>query len=86
LKTVFVSCNIFQSGGTESASDIDELIRTRQFDVALAQVNNLLQEHPGDASARLFKGYLLIECGRNDEAISIYSELIEEFQDLQNPT
>jgi len=82
LKTVLLAAIFSNPAAAESASDIDELIRTRQFDVALAQVNNLLQEHPGDASARLFKGYLLIECGRNDEAISIYSELIEEFPGL----
>jgi tetratricopeptide (TPR) repeat protein len=76
------------SMGTAHANSVQEasrLLRQGQPAQALEQVDRFLADKPKDAQARFLKGTILVELGKNAEAISIFTKLTEDYPELPEP-
>src|SRR5690349_15236952 len=52
---------------------------------ALERVNAFIAQHPKDARARFLKGVILAEQNKNAEAITVFTDLSEEYPELPEP-
>ena len=77
------------AGGAAHASDplqeAQNHARQGQWAPALERVDQYLASRPRDAQARLLKGVILAELNRQNDALSVFSKLAEEFPDLPEP-
>ena len=52
---------------------------------AMAEVDRLLAESPGDAETRFLKGILYADMGRSQQAIEVFAGLTHDFPELPEP-
>ncbi len=71
-----------------AADELDDsarLLRQGKLPEALAQVERYLTAHPTNARARFLKGVVLTEQQKSDEAIAVFSTLVEDYPELPEP-
>ncbi|MBA2351724.1 MAG: tetratricopeptide repeat protein [Burkholderiales bacterium] len=71
-----------------SADEFDNsgrLLQQGKLPEALAQIEAYLTAHPKDARARFLKGVVLTGQQKSDEAIAVFSALIEDYPELPEP-
>lgn len=69
----------------QSTARIEQLVSSRQFDTALAQVNAHLKQYPRDAQMRFMRGRILMALGRRQQAIDAFTALTQDFPELPEP-
>jgi tetratricopeptide (TPR) repeat protein len=67
------------------AAEINRLLQNGQSSEALQKVEQALAAAPKDAQMRFFKGVILSEQGKNNEAIAVFVALTEDFPELPEP-
>lgn len=73
------------SSASNALQDASRSLRQGQTTQALEEVDRFLADKPKDAQGRFLKGTILVELGRDKEAISIFNKLIEDYPDLPEP-
>ncbi|VVE09428.1 tetratricopeptide repeat protein [Pandoraea communis] len=68
-----------------SESAINKLADTGKFSDALAKIDDHLKQYPRDAQVRFTRGRVLMEMGRNAEAIDAFTALTQDFPELPEP-
>src|SRR5512133_1693215 len=79
---------ILLSGSVFAADDYQEssrLYKEGKRADALERVNAFLAQHPRDSRARFLKGVILAEQNKSAEAITVFTELTEEYPELPEP-
>ncbi len=56
-----------------------------QHEQAMGEVNKLLKNNPGDPQARFMKGLLLVQQGKDDQAIAVFTQLTADYPELPEP-
>jgi len=65
--------------------DSSRLFKEGRRTEALERVNAFLSQHPKDARARFLKGVILTELNKTDEAITVFTELTQDYPELPEP-
>ncbi|MEQ1661196.1 MAG: tetratricopeptide repeat protein [Thiobacillus sp.] len=65
--------------------DINQLFRKGDLAGALSRTNIYLTKNPKDAQARFLKGLILADQGKTNDAISVFTDLTEDFPELPEP-
>lgn len=73
------------NGMADEIQDANKLFKQGQLDEALSKVDAYLAGKPKDAQARFLKGLIVNEQGRPMEAISIFTELTNDYPELPEP-
>jgi TolA-binding protein len=60
--------------------DANQLFRQGQYDRAMERVNSYLASRPKDARGRFLKGLILTEQNKPNDAIKIFTELSQDYQ------
>ncbi|MBN4665025.1 tetratricopeptide repeat protein [Pandoraea nosoerga] len=68
-----------------SESAINKLVDKGNFGEALAKIDEHLKQYPRDAQVRFTRGRVLMEMGRNAEAIDAFTALTQDFPELPEP-
>ncbi|WP_246171262.1 tetratricopeptide repeat protein [Pandoraea eparura] len=68
-----------------SESAIDKLVAAGKYNDALAKIDEHLKQYPRDAQVRFTRGRVLMEMGRNAEAIDAFTALTQDFPELPEP-
>ncbi len=68
-----------------SVQEAEKLLRTRQPQQALENIDQFLLQNPRDAQGRFFRGLILTELGRVPEATSVFQKLTEDYPELPEP-
>ncbi|WP_374623949.1 tetratricopeptide repeat protein [Pandoraea sp.] len=68
-----------------SESAIDKLVAAGKLNDALAKSDEHLKQYPRDAQVRFTRGRVLMEMGRNAEAIDAFTALTQDFPELPEP-
>ncbi|MDR3399601.1 MAG: tetratricopeptide repeat protein [Pandoraea sp.] len=68
-----------------SESAINKLVDAGKFNDALAKIDDHLKQYPRDAQVRFTRGRVLMEMGRNAEAIDAFTALTQDFPELPEP-
>lgn len=70
---------------SDELANANELVKLKEYDRALAQVEAYLKEHPKDARGRFMKGLILAEQKKTDDAIIVFTDLTRDFPELPEP-
>jgi Flp pilus assembly protein TadD len=73
------------SAAADTSADVARLAKAGQTEAALALVDQALAATPRDPQLRFRKGVLLAEARRDAEAITVFTQLIEEYPELAEP-
>lgn len=65
--------------------DINQLFRKGDLAGALSRTNTYLVKNPKDAQARFLKGLILADQGKTNDAITVFTDLTEDFPELPEP-
>lgn len=83
---------VFASLGTTAAwaqadeyAEVNRLLRAGQFNQAMGKVDQSLATNPRDPQMRFLKGVIQTESGKPADAITTFTQLIEEFPELPEP-
>ena len=68
-----------------SESAINKLVEAGKFNDALTKIDEHLKQYPRDAQVRFTRGRVLMEMGRNAEAIDVFTALTQDFPELPEP-
>lgn len=68
-----------------SESAINKLVDAGKFSDALTKIDAHLKQYPRDAQVRFTRGRVLMEMGRNPEAIDDFTALTQDFPELPEP-
>ncbi|APD11211.1 hypothetical protein UC34_25255 [Pandoraea vervacti] len=68
-----------------SESAINKLVDAGKFSDALTKIDEHLKQYPRDAQVRFTRGRVLMEMGRNAEAIDVFTALTQDFPELPEP-
>ncbi|ANI21689.1 hypothetical protein AB870_25860 [Pandoraea faecigallinarum] len=68
-----------------SESAINKLVAAGKFDDALTKIDAHLKQYPRDAQVRFTHGRVLMEMGRNAQAIDVFTALTQDFPELPEP-
>lgn len=68
-----------------SVQEAEKLLRQKQPQQALEQIDLFLAKVPRDPQGRFFKGLILTELGRIPEATSVFQKLTEDYPELPEP-
>ncbi|VVE87941.1 tetratricopeptide repeat protein [Pandoraea bronchicola] len=68
-----------------SESAINKMVDAGKFKDALAKIDEHLKQYPRDAQVRFTRGRVLMEMGRNAEAIDDFTALTQDFPELPEP-
>ena len=74
-----------QPVAANSVQDAEKLLRQKQPQQALEQIELFLAKAPHDPQGRFFKGLILTELGRVPEATSVFQKLTEDYPELPEP-
>jgi tetratricopeptide (TPR) repeat protein len=66
-------------------TDVNRLVKARQFPEALAKVDQFLVTKPRDPQLRFFKGVIQNELGKTSEATTTFVRLTEDHPELPEP-
>jgi tetratricopeptide (TPR) repeat protein len=69
----------------DDAADVSKLLRAGQTDQAMQKVDAVLAQKPRDAQMRFFKGLILTEQGKTNDAIQVFLHLTEDYPELPEP-
>ena len=61
------------------------MLRAGQTDQAMQKVDAVLAQKPRDAQMRFFKGLILTEQGKSNDAIQVFLHLTEDYPELPEP-
>lgn len=73
------------TAGANEIQDINKLFKQNQYAQALKRVDTYLTDKPKNAPARFLKGLILTAQQKNDDAISIFLSLTEDYPELPEP-
>ncbi|WP_408630402.1 nuclear transport factor 2 family protein [Methyloversatilis thermotolerans] len=65
--------------------DAEQLFRQKQAQPALEKIESFLAQKPRDPQGRFFKGLILTELGRIQEATLVFQKLTEDYPELPEP-
>lgn len=65
--------------------DLQALVKQGQFTQALERADQMLASKPRDAQVRFLKGVVLSELNRNNDAITVFQKLTEDYPELPEP-
>ncbi|MDR2165715.1 MAG: tetratricopeptide repeat protein [Zoogloeaceae bacterium] len=68
-----------------SLPEVQRLMKQGRYPQALEQVNAYLTAHGRDAQGRFYKGLILAELNRGNEAIAVFTRLTEDYPELPEP-
>lgn len=68
-----------------SVQEAEKLLRQKQPQQALEQIDLFLARVPRDPQGRFFKGLILTELGRVPEATSVFQKLTDDYPELPEP-
>ncbi|MDP3871031.1 MAG: tetratricopeptide repeat protein [Methyloversatilis sp.] len=74
-----------QPAFANSVQEAEKLLRQKQPQQALEQIDLFLAKVPRDPQGRFFKGLILTELGRVPEATSVFQKLTEDYPELPEP-
>ena len=66
-------------------AEVSRLLRTNQYAEATAKADQFLAGKPKDPQMRFLKGVILTEQGKPQDAISMFTKLIEDYPELPEP-
>jgi tetratricopeptide (TPR) repeat protein len=69
----------------DDAQDVSKMIRAGQNDQAMQRIDAVLAQKPRDAQMRFFKGLILTEEGKSNDAIQVFLHLTEDYPELPEP-
>jgi Flp pilus assembly protein TadD len=69
----------------DGVDDAANLYQQGNETAALERVERYLVDRPNDARARFLKAQLLVRQGRTDEAIALYTAIIDDYPELAEP-
>ena len=69
----------------DDVADINKLMKSGQWPEAMQKADSYLAQHPKDAQMRFFKGLILTEQNKTNEAIAVFSKLTDDYPDLPEP-
>ncbi len=73
------------SARADVVDDAARLYQDGNETAALERIDRYLVDHPTDARGRFLKAQLLASQGKTDEAIALYTVIIEEYPELAEP-
>ena len=76
---------VVQGARADDILEANKLIKQKQYDQALEKVEGILATKPKDVQARFFKGVIMIEKGKTEDAIGIFQALTEDAPDRPEP-
>ena len=85
IALVTLSAVLCLPAAADEFDDSARLLQQGRLSEALAQVERYLTAHPKNARARFLKGVVLTEQQKSDEAIAVFSALIEDYPELPEP-
>ena len=66
-------------------SEVSRMLRSGQLAEANAKVDQVLSAKPNDPQIRFFKGVILSEQGKPNEAIAVFTKLTQDYPELPEP-
>ncbi|CAM2146716.1 conserved protein of unknown function [Pararobbsia alpina] len=69
----------------DGTPEVDASIANHNWDQALAQLDDHLKTHPLDAQAKFKRATVLARMGRDDDAISAFQALTQQYPELPEP-
>ncbi len=69
----------------DSLEDAQKAINVGNYEQALTDLNKYLDRNPGNAEARFSKGLTLTMLTRDEDAITVFSDLVRDFPELPEP-
>lgn len=82
---VFLLFPLLACAATDDIQDARRLMSQGNMAGALDRVEAVLSKQPKDARARFLKGVILVEQGKQPEAIKMFTGLTEDFPELPEP-
>jgi tetratricopeptide (TPR) repeat protein len=76
---------LFSSSVLADYAEVGRLLRAGQFAEATAKADQFLAGKPKDAQMRFLKGVILTEQGKPQDAITVFTKLIEDYPELPEP-
>lgn len=74
-----------QPACADNLQDAELLLRQKQPQQALEKVDAFLAQRPRDPQGRFFRGLILTELNRTQEATSVFQKLTEDYPELPEP-
>ena len=84
LLAVAAAC-LSSSAHADEYGDVSQLLRTGKFSEALTKADTYLATKPRDPQMRFLKGVILADTGKQDEALTVFTKLTEDFPELPEP-
>ena len=69
----------------QALHDAQALLQRKQYDEAIAKLDQLSRERPREPQARFMKGVALTDEGKTEEAIAAFRTLLADFPELPEP-
>ena len=69
----------------QALHDAQALLQRKQYDEAIAKLDQLSRERPREPQARFMKGVALTDEGKTEEAIAVFRTLLADFPELPEP-
>lgn len=82
---LFGLCSAVQAQMQDDASDISQMLRSGQTELAAKRVETALSSRPKDPQLRFLRGVIQIEQKKNSDAIATFQRMTEEFPELPEP-
>jgi tetratricopeptide (TPR) repeat protein len=82
---LFGLCTAIQAQTQDDASDISQMLRSGQTELAAKRVETALSSRPKDPQLRFLRGVIQIEQKKNNDAIATFQRMTEEFPELPEP-
>jgi tetratricopeptide (TPR) repeat protein len=82
---LFGLCTVVQAQTQDDTSDISQMLRSGQIDLAAKRVETALSSRPKDPQLRFLRGVIQIEQKKNSDAIATFQRMTEEFPELPEP-
>ncbi len=76
---------LFSSAAFADYAEVNRLLRAGQFAEATAKADQFLATKPKDPQMRFLKGVILTEQGKPQDAITMFTKLIEDYPELPEP-
>ena len=69
----------------QTMKEARDLVARKQYDAAIAKLDQLAAERPREPQARFLKGLALTDQKKNDEAIGVYRAMVADFPEMPEP-
>ena len=85
--SVMAACLVFAAAPAmaNEVQDINVQFRNGDLSGALARANSYLAKNPKDAQVRFLKGLILADQGKTNDAISLFTDLTQDYPELPEP-